>query len=162
MSGVIGRIKSAASLSRTSGFETFSTSDNGGFGLDWINDELMTVKRARRLYLSPIISVCWSRRANRCSWKAHPHAESPEKGIDLHMRARPPSPGLSHPPGAFNKSFQAIGGPRIRGRNHRRTAGGGSVQGMAQGENHCSVPGPSHQDGQRGGERSRERHGERE
>lgn len=80
MSGVIGRIKSAASLSRTSGFEIFSVSNNGGFGLDWINDELMTVKRARRLYLSPIISVCWSRRGNRSSWKAHPHAESLEKG----------------------------------------------------------------------------------
>lgn len=80
MSGVIGRIKSAASLSCTSGFEIFSASNNGGFGLDWINDELMTVKRARRLYLSPIISVCWSRRGNRCSWKAHPHAESLEKG----------------------------------------------------------------------------------
>lgn len=43
------------------------------------------------------------------------------------MRAWPPSPGLSHPLGAFNKSFQAIGGPHIRGRNHRRTAEGGSV-----------------------------------
>lgn len=80
MSGVIGRIKSAASLSRTSGFETFGASNNGGFGLDWINDELMTVKRARRLYISLIISVCWSRRANHCRWKAHPHAESLQKG----------------------------------------------------------------------------------
>lgn len=29
-------------------------------GLDWITDELMTVKRAHRLYISPIISV-WRR-----------------------------------------------------------------------------------------------------
>lgn len=60
MSGVIGRIKSAAPLSYTSGFEIFSASNNGGFGLDWITDELMTVKRARRLYISLIISV-WQR-----------------------------------------------------------------------------------------------------
>lgn len=68
MSGVIGRIKSVAPLSRTSGFETLSASNNGGFGLDWITDELMTVKRARRLYISPIISV-WRRgvgRGTRC------------------------------------------------------------------------------------------------
>lgn len=67
MSGVIGRIKTAAPLSRTSGFEKLSASNNGRFGLDWITDELMTVKRARRLYISLIISV-WqrSRRGNHC------------------------------------------------------------------------------------------------
>lgn len=60
MSGVIGRIKSVVPLSCTSGFETLSAANNGGFGLDWITDELMTVKRARRLYISLIISV-WRR-----------------------------------------------------------------------------------------------------
>ena len=69
MSGVIGRIKSAAPLSYTSGFEIFSASNNGGFGLDWITDELMTVKRARRLYISLIISV-WQRSGAEREWGA--------------------------------------------------------------------------------------------
>lgn len=114
MSGVIGRIKTAAPLSCTSGFEKLSASNNGGFGLDWITDELMTVKRARRLYISLIISV-WqrSRGGSHCRGggvEGSP-CRVPRKGIDLHTRARLRSLGLSHPLGAFNKSIQAIRGP---------------------------------------------------
>lgn len=128
MSGVIGRIKSAGPLSCTSGFETLWGVNNGGFGLDWITDELMTVKRARRLYISPIISA-WRRsrgvtavggRGKR--WGFHPHAESLEKGIDLHTRARLRGLDLSHPLGAFNKSIQATGSPHTCGHNRRRMA----------------------------------------
>ena len=156
MSGVIGRIKSAAPLSCTSGFETLSAANNGGFGLDWITDELMTVKRARRLYISLIISV-W-RRSRRGSHRqgAHPHAECLEKGIDVHTRAGLRGPGLSHPLGAFNKSIQATGGPHTCGHNRRRMVEGGSVRGMTHGGYHCSIPRPSHQDWQSSRERKNE------
>lgn len=118
MSAVIGRIKSAAPLSCTSGFETLSVSNNGGFGLDWITDELMTVKRARRLYISLIISV-WRRSREEQEGQplkgggegeGSPLCRVPRKGIDLHTRARLRSLGLSHPLGAFNKSIQATRG----------------------------------------------------
>lgn len=45
-------------LSCASGFGGhFEGANNGRIGLDWITDELMTVKRARRLYISLIISA---------------------------------------------------------------------------------------------------------
>lgn len=165
MSGVIGRIKSAGPLSCTSGFETLWGVNNGGFGLDWITDELMTVKRARRLYISPIISA-WRRsrgvtavggRGNR--WGFHPHAESLEKGIDLHTRARLRGLDLSHPLGAFNKSIQATGSPHTCGHNRRRMAKewwGGAARGDDTWRRSLFNPWTSHQD-DRGAERKETR-----
>lgn len=152
MSGVIGRIKSVAPLSRTSGFETLSASNNGGFGLDWITDELMTVKRAHRLYISPIISV-WRRgvgRGTRCRaggiGVSAPLRGVPRKRERPEPRAGPRSPGLYHPLGAFNKSIQATRGLIHVALITGGCAEGGSVRGITHGGSHCSNPRPAHQD----------------
>lgn len=106
-------------------------------GLDWITDELMTVKRAHRLYISPIISV-WRRGVGGVAavglvgW-----VEGAKGELDAPLRRRSPgiekdvnpgpgreARGLYHPPGAFNKSIQAIRGPHACGPNHRKMCRG--------------------------------------
>jgi len=72
-------------------------------GLDWITDELMTVKRARRLYISLIISA-WRRRG--VSWEERgcreltPMQSASKKG-DRCAHEGQAIPSLSHPLEAF-------------------------------------------------------------
>lgn len=102
-------------------------------GLDWITDELMTVKRAHRLYISPIISV-WRRGVGGVAavglvgwvegvgreWDAPLRGGSPGIEKDVNPGPGHEAQGLYHPSGAFNKSIQAIRGPHTCGPNHRR------------------------------------------
>lgn len=121
-------------------------------------------KSTSSLHKPDYLCVAEEQRGNRCRRKGQPVgisplAESLEKGIDLHTRARLRGLDLSHPLGAFNKSIQATGSPHTCGHNRRRMAKewwGGAARGDDTWRRSLFNPWTSHQD-DRGAERKETR-----